>query len=428
MKKIIGLVLLFCIQSAFATNLIQVYRQAVGSDPLVQQAQAKALASQADITITRSYLLPSLDATAGATLSHNNQGNPQDNGTVATYGLTLTQTLFNYSDWLNLGTAQLNSKAANAQYAAALQDLMVRVAKAYFTVAQAQDELTISLKNQKALAEKLRQTRLRFKAGLSQTDDVSNAEAAYDTSKINVINARATLLDMLAKLQAITGLKYRNVAGLKQHFPLYSPKPLILSKWLTAAKQHNLNIVAAKLSMRAAKENIQAQELQRLPNINASAGFSGNESKNNGIASTSNNAAILGVKLDWPIYQGGLITGQTRKAEADYKNAVGIYLQNYRAAISNTQQGFTNVLADIDDIRAGQAAVKSNAESLRSTEAAYQAGTRNIMDVLTAQQALFNAENAYLKARYQYLINYLSLKQAAGTLTEADLRMINRWL
>jgi outer membrane protein len=413
----------------FATDdLMTVYRQALEADPTLAQSRSETLSEQENIAISRAGLLPEISLSGTATATNQRVGNPNNNGTVAQYNLSLKQQIFNFGKWITFQESKLSVKAAQANYAATLQDLIVRMVTAYFNQTEAYASWQLSRNNHKDLAEKLRETQLRYTAGLSKEADVANAKAAYDTSTTDVVMNFNRWLDARSELQAITGVNYEQLATLKNSFPLAVPQPNNLQQWLTVAQHQNLNLLSARFNADAAREKIRLENAGNYPTIDASLGFAGNRSQNNGLKTTNSAAAVGSLDLNLPIYEGGLVTADTRQAQYDYQAALAKYTFTYRATVSQTQQGYNDVLADIAKIQSGGLAVESNRQSLKDTDIAYQGGIRSMFDLLTAQQNLYQTELIYLQAKYNYFEAMIKLKEAAGTLNVDDVRAINQWL
>jgi outer membrane protein len=420
---------MLAITVAHATpDLLTVYQQALIADPIIAGAHTTALSAQENIAITRANLLPNVQFFASATANRAGQGNPAMNGTTDIYNINLQQTLFNYASWLNLQKNELTAKASLTDYAAKLQQLITRVANAYFDQAEADTRWQLSKANNQALSAKLRDTVLRFKVGLVKQADVANAKAAYDNSTIDVISARNNLLHTQLQLQEMTAVIYPKVALLKNSFPLISPQPAQLSNWLDQATAQNFSLLAARLIQQAAHKNIAMQRAGAYPILNANLSYNGNRSQNNGIATTSTSSGVAEVNFNLPIYQGGLIVAETKQAQYDYQTAHAYYLQVLRNVCNHTQQNYYDVLANLAKITSGKLALESNLESLNNTMIAYKAGIRTISDVLLAQQSLYQAQLSYVQSEYAYFRSLLALKESAGILTIDDLKKVDYWL
>lgn len=447
----IGLALTGLTTQAFAENLMQVYCDGVKNDPTFQHARAVRLANREALPQGIANLLP-LIGFVGTT-----QGNDQRvdfNGRAGTtkfnskaYGLQLTQPLFNFANWWTVIQADSTVKSADATYAAAAQDLMVRVATAYFKVLQAQDNLLFIQAQKASTARQLLQAQQRFEVGLEAITTVYNAQASYDLNVAQEIAAKNTIENNLEALRQITGCYYDHLAELKGAVPLIRPCPDSSDAWVESANKYNFNLLAARYTADAARAAVKVNFGGHLPVLSAvgsiqqangfttsslAAGPATGVSIGNSLAglggSTSVKNSAVGLLLTVPIYQGGLVLSQTRQAKYNYEAAAANMDTTYRNVVSSTRQQFNNVIAGISQIQADNQAVKSNSSSLASTEESFKVGTRTIVDVLIAQQNLLQAQQTYSSDQYSYIINTINLKQFAGTLSEDDLMKINTWL
>ena len=425
---IIALFIGFADQSfASSVDLWDVYQQALKSDPTYAQDFANALVTMDNVAIEKAGLLPNISLTGSATETHAEQGNPINNGTNDEYSLALTQPIFNYGIWLTYQSSQLSAKSASATLAANLQDLMARTANAYIAEALSQKIAVLNQGYLESLQAEFKQTQLLYRAGLAKGADLSSAQASVANAQVEVISANANEVIAQSQLQAITGVPYNDIALLKT-----SPNQLKvtdnLQTFLNQAKLQNLNLLAARFAMLAAKSNIAVEHAGHYPQLDADLSYSGNQSNNNGLGNTNSNGGTAGLSLTLPIYQGGLVVAQTTQALHQYQSDLAQYVITYRQTIQQTQQGYTDLLSSLQKMYAGQIAVNANQENYKQMEISYQAGIRTMVDVLLAKQNLYQAKLSLLDAEYGVLTSYIELKQALGTLSVNDLLAINRLL
>ena len=435
MKKIatkIGLLIAaLCISiTVSAKNLLQIYDLALQNDPTFKAAEANMMANKQALGIARSILLPSLDLRGSAARTFNKfkpTGNFSDTDTK--YAVSITQPIFNLVGWTSIRNANAIVKQAEATYNFAAQDLMLRVATAYFNVLQAYDNLRFSLAEQRALARSLEQNEERFKVGLIAITDVEQTRAQFDSVSAQVITDSNNIANRLEELREITGEFNNHLVGIKERLPLVKPDPTNINSWVDTANSQNYSLQAARFAMQAAKDNISVQSTTRWPVVNASGSYSYERHTNGGNAGLSNNNAVLaGVSVDFPVYQGGLVTANTRQATYQYAEAAANMEKIHRSTVADTRKAYLGVLSGIAVIKADKQAVISSQSSLKATEASYTVGTQTMFDVLNAQSGLYEQEKNLANDQYSYLISTLTLKQAAGTLSVNDLAIINSWL
>lgn len=431
--------LFFC-KMANATDLMDVYRDALCSDPTYQQAIAQRLANREAVPISMSNLLPALSGVVSPSITKNTSSGSATDGSPSTvrgynYSLTLTQTIFNFANFANVAEARATAKQADATLNAAAQDLMIRVAAAYFRILQDEDDLLSSDSNKTAFAKALDQIKQQFKVGLKTITDVYTAQASFDQASAEYITVQTRLQDDKENLRAITGKIYPHLATLNEKFPLISPMPADIDAWTVAAQKQNWSVKSAQYAADAARMNIKQQFGGHLPTLNVQAQYGVNYTETLGTTSvfilpgTSQiHSKSVQLNLNVPLVQGGLVVAQTHQAQYQYQAAIQQMEQQLRAAINTTRQSYLGVISGISKIEADKQTVKSLISSLEGMRAGYAVGTEILVNVLNQQQKVFGAKVVYARDRYEYVNNLLTLKQATGTLSPQDLQSINAWL
>jgi len=440
--------------SVHAADLLEVYQQAQCSDPIFQQAIAQRLSTKEGVPISVATILPNLSLTAQPSVSRigyagtqfttvipgltpNSFVSPRNNTLRAyTMNLSLTQTVFNFSQFSAVASQVALSKGADATLNAALQSLMIRVANAYFTVLKDEDNLSYSEASKLAFAEQLAQIKQQYDVGLKTITDVYTAQASYDSSVANYIAAQTTLSNDRENLRVITGVYYPHLLSLSEDFPLISPQPTNVERWVKTSVQQNWSIKASQFNVDSALQIIRQQFAGHLPTVNV-AGTLGRQyldnvngyqtlNQRNGPGTISTKELALNINV--PIFSGGGVTAQTNQATYNYQVAQQQLEQTIRNTINTTRQSYLSIIAGISQISADKQAIKSTISSLKGLEASYQVGTETLVDVLNQQQKVFQAQTQYATDRYAFVNNILALKQAAGTLSFDDLRGLNAWL
>lgn len=433
-KLFLGLMLFFGIlRPCFAADLLDIYQAALKNDTVYQAAISTRLSTREALPQSVAALLPSINWQA--TLSSNYQtitqappGNPLGSNRFASsgYSISIKQPLLNVGDWLTVKQASNTSKQADATLGASAQSLIYRVANAYFQVLLAQDNLRLAQSEKAANAKQLDQAKKRVQAGLDAITTVYEAKAADDKSVAAEISAQNALRNSQETIRQITGQTYANLSPFKPILPLLSPQPANVEQWITTATTYNLNLMASRYAMEAARDNIKIKASGHFPTVNLVGSYGRDDGLN--IGTTNRNNAVVGLQLNVPLFSGGAVSSNTRKAEYDFQTASANLDNLYRQVIVTTRQKYNDVLADISKIKAERQAIKSAQLSLDSTQESFTAGTRTIVDVLLAQQNLYDAKRNEASDQYSYLLDSLLLKQEVGTLKPKDLQQINQWL
>ncbi len=436
-KLVLGIYLFFSsFTPIFAANLIDIYKAALNSDPTYQAAVSTRLSQREAIPQSVAALLPNISAQANISNNYQNITQPptpgQPNGISnfqsQGYNISMRQSLINVNDWLAVKQANSTGKQADLTLAAAAQDLIFRVATAYFNVLSAQDTLRLTQAEKAADSKQLNQAQKRVQVGLDALTSVYEARAAYDKSVATEISAENTLRNNQEALRQLTGQTYSSIDSFAKKIPLQTPQPNHIEDWINAATQNNLKLMAARYGVEVAREKIKMQASGHLPNLSLIGNYGKTDTFNNVPSSLNKNGGTLGLELDVPLFAGGAVSSKTRQAQYDFQTASANLDNTYRLLIINTRQKYNDVLADISKIKAEQQAIKSAQLSLDSTEESYKAGTRTIVDVLIAQQNLYDTKRTAASDQYMYLLDTLLLKQDAGSLKPDDLVQINRLL
>jgi outer membrane protein len=348
------------------------------------------------------------------------------------YQAEITQTLFRWDQWQALKRADSQVAVAEATYRAAQQNLLVRVSRAYFDVLASEDTLTAAEAALQAFARQLEQAEKRFEVGLIAVTDVQEARAAHDTATAAVIAAKRVLASSQETLRELTGEHYAALVKPDDGMPLDQPQPLDEQLWVAKALENNLDVVAARLNVDVATGSVKIAQSGHMPSVDLFA--QRNQSSfdttqtNNGItgpADSDDTVDTIGVQVVIPIFSGGVTSSRVREQ---------VYLQraererldgSMRAAERETRDAYLGVIAEKAGVKALQQSVKSNQTALEATEAGFEVGTRTTVDVLDARRRLFEAQRDYARSRYDYLINTVRLKAAAGGLQASDLDAIN---
>ncbi len=429
-----------------AVDLMDVYYQALDSDPQFKQAYSQFLAQNEALPQAWAHLLPQLTLSALA----GRYGQRVDTGifkVAASYnGTTLqavaTQNIFNYQAWSQVQLAKASVRAALATFNNEAQQLMLRTTSAYLTLLLAQDTLHFAQAKKAANLKQLEQAQARFKVGLDAITAVYEAQAAYDQSTADVIASNNKVLNEAQNLSKITNHLYDHIATLRRHeIPLIAPEPNRIDDWVSTGLKQNFNLFVAKYNLESARENIKVQTAGNWPVFSIKGGSI--DTRYNDVPAQSNitgnfasqlfiprerliNTIELG--MNFPIFQGGLVASQTRQAKYQFQASSEQLEKTYRDVIANSHIAFNTVNDGISKVKADRQTILSQQSSLDSVYAQYKVGTRTMTDVVNAQRNLFEAQEQLASDQYAFINAILNLKYLAGTLNVDDLAQINAWL
>ncbi|MBY6188261.1 outer membrane channel protein TolC [Marinobacter hydrocarbonoclasticus] len=412
--------------AAQADDLLQIYQQALAKDPILLQAKANRDAAYEAIGESRASLLPQINATLGYsnTLYNREDDTREDDGFNGR--LSLSQSIYNHANYVNLDLTKQAASQAELAYNLQVQSLIVRVSQAYFDVLSAQDNLDFVQANKRAIERQLEQTKQRFAVGLTAITDVHEAQAQFDLAVANEIQAQNSLENSYEALREITGIAHDDLNILDTvRFSPSAPTPTSHEQWQTIAEDSSLQLLIDRLGVEIAKQQISLAKTGHLPSVGLTASYNENSSFSN---IPDNGEGTIGVEVAIPIFSGLAVSSQVKQANYNYVGAQQSLEETHRNVVRNLRASLNNVNASISSIRAFEQSVISAESALKATEAGFEVGTRTIVDVLNSTQQLYSAKQQLSDARYGYIVAVLALKQAAGTLSEEDVTMINQGL
>jgi len=436
-----------------ADTLLDVYELAVQNDPVIKAAEATYRAGREYEVLGRSPLLPQVGAEAqygetdvtqkssrtipigGQTFTSASDYDVQDE--EENYYLTLSQKLFDVPAWFGFKQGKELTKQAEAQFAADQQELIVRTVEAYVLVLRAIDNLKSSQAAEAAYQRQLEQTQQRFEVGLIAITDVHEARAAYDLAVVNRLTDEGNLGVAYEALSVLTGQPHSNLWLLGEEFPVIDPQPGTAEEWVKLAMDGNLGLKVANYAAEAAMQNSQASRAQHLPKITGQVNLldtstDGDNLDNVGRATYPTSVDTEGnsfmITMSMPLYAGGGVSSQRRQSYENYIAARETHTSVMRDTIQFTRSLHLGVVTDVQRVKARKQAIVSAQSALDATTAGYEVGTRNVVDVLNAQQVLYTAIRDYANSRYDYVVHLLRLRKQAGMLSPEDVHALNRWL
>ncbi len=419
----------------WADNLLDVYESARSNDATYLAAIAEYNAAREASPQAWSAVLPQINLQGTHAKVDRNTTSVNSsfitlgkrNFTNDIYSLTLTQTIFRKKQFEQINQADAQVAQAQADFENKKHELILRVAQRYFDVLGTKDTLIFAQAEKQAIEQQLLQARERFKVGLTAITDVHEAQARYDQAVASEIEASNQYAISLEALREITNVQPGPLARLGKQTPLVSPQPTDINAWVKIAIDNNLLLLAADKSREAARYALKAERAGHYPTLDFAAEY--NDSKNDDPDfGNKRNETKLSLQLNIPLYQGGAVSSTSRQAAANYDKAWQEHELQRRATERQARTTYLSVLSNISRANALKQALRSSQTALEATRVGYEVGTRTAVDVLDSQRELFRAQRNYARARYDYILETLRLKQAAGTLARNDLQLVNAWL
>jgi len=431
-QRILLLILLFVSHNLLAQDLLDVYELAREQDAQLKIAESNYLAAAEALPIAQSARRPQVNFSANGTIreADSSLSSPSSSTTNSIgYSLNLSQSLYNAETLALVNAAEAQVAKAEADLEASQQGLVLRVAERYFGILAAQDNVAFATAEKTAIGRQLEQAQKRFEVGLIAITDVHEAQARYDSAVARELLTQNLLDNAFQALQVIIAeppaLK---LAQLGDKLQLEIPEPAQSSKWVEIAAQNNRSLISALAALRAAEHARDQQAGSDDPKVDFIARYSDTRFDDDNLGEYDSNDLSLSVQLNIPLFTGGRINAVKQRAESEYQAARSAALLQRRLTSQQTRDAYLGVVSGISQVKALRQALSSSTTALKATEAGFEVGTRTSVDVLISLQGTYAAQRDYASARYDYLINILKLKQAAGLLNIDDLAEINRWL
>ena len=427
------------IAPAQAADLVTITRDALNNNAALASARSEFSGVEAARDVARGGLLPQVNASGSAT--HNeffeSQGSARNTGaggggdSYNTVSLTLeaTQALFNAVTRQEVTQAERQIDQQVYLLAATEQQLLIDVASAYFDILRAYEVLEARLAQERAIGRQLEQAREQFEVGLIAITEVEEARASFDQSRADRIAAESNLQVAFEVLEQLTGQRYASIEALGDSMPIAVPSPTDRNYWVEQAIERNPQVLAQQAGIEVSRVGVELARAGRLPTVQAFANYQYVDSDSELVlVSGYVTSAQVGVSANVPIYTGGSTSASIRQGTFQLESSQYDFESQRRTTIQQVRSLYTQVSNNVETVEARQQAIVSNRSALEATRAGYEVGTRNIVDVLNAEQSLYNAIANYAEARYDYVVNLLSLRQQAGLLDVEAIEEVNAWL
>jgi len=430
---------LFSSISFGAESLASIYQKALERDPEIAAAKFAMEAGQEQSSQGLSPLLPQLNLSGNIGRSHTktepdssdpvlgkNRSIDSDSQSI---GIILSQNLFNASNFKGYKQSKSASKQTSIEYKIAEQSLILRVAKSYFDVLSAQENLSVAQSQTRAFLESLERAKLTFKVGTATKTDKLEAQARYDLARADEISASNQLSIAKQALASIIGESPDNLLALNKQATLSMITPEDMQYWVDLAMKNNFQLELSQSGLEISSQEVSKLKSDRLPTLDFVASASKGKQydfRSDSDADTTNYKVAIELKM--PLYTGGLMSSRIREAEHLRSQQQQNQITSQRQVILQTQQAFLTAMNGKQQTDALKQALVSSESALQATRKGVEVGVRTNLDLLDAQQQFFATERDYSFAKYNYLLSVLDLKAAAGILSDKDVEQLNNLL
>jgi outer membrane protein len=417
-------------KTSSAEDLLTVYRLALHNDAELMIAEANYLAAIEVLPLAQSRNRPQVFFNAeGRHIEADDEDTGSNSSNNTLYGLNLTQSLYNYEINGDIEIAEANTRAELALLNNARQSLRLRVARTYFSILAAGDNVEFSYAERTAIARQLEEAQKRFEVGLIAITDVVEAQASFDLSEAQVILAENILENAWQALVVLTAdNSIRKLAPLGDDLKLSLPNPITVDAWVVLALNNNLELIAAQENLNAARYERDKNYRNRYPTLDFVASYESIDVDDELLGDTDRDELTVGIQLEIPLYAGGRLPAEQTQAEAQFRAAQNTTLLQSRLTVQRSRTAYLDVVSGISQVKALKQAFKSSQIAADATQAGFEVGTRTSVDVLISLRETFRTQRDYAGSRYEYLLNKLRLRQAAGILVEDDLKDANDFL
>lgn len=429
--------------SVHAESLIDIYDLALENDYTFKSAQSALLAGQESKAIARSLLMPKVNADGSWQYSETRTEIESSNPFAVKgeaiqkrqgpgFNVSLTQPILDFSALHEYERGKISEKIAIMQFENAKSSLLMRTATAYLQTLRAASKLTAAQSAEEAYRIQLQSADVKFNVGLARQSDVLEAQARFDAAVADTIIAKNNLSIYFDFIKVLTGKTHSELVALPENFNAKLPEPMDFKKWADSAASNNVRLNLDKLIAQQAYENSRSKASEYLPKVSGSVSYSENEDDrkyNNAVPDNFLNKGLsASLRLTVPLYSGGAISASAREANYRYLESLDKSNNTTREVAQEVHSIYLSVIANVSAVKARRAAIASSESALQYARRGYEQGVRNIIDVLDAQNALYQANQSYAEIVYEYLITGLRLKDSAGSLSRKDIEDLSQQL
>jgi len=419
-----------------AEGLMEVYLQAQQNDPLLKGAYYQQLSVKEGQRQALAKLLPTLTAfgeytdTSQDIVSSDNDvyGSGSSDYDTTAYGLTLTQPLFRWDSIAGYQKSKVESLQAEAEYLVAQQDLITRVAALYLDALSSRDQLHYVETEMAAVEKHYELASGRHQMGLIPVTDLHDAKARLAAIQAKAIEAQNQLDDAFQALSEVTGTTITNLNDLQAAIPLVSPQPADVATWIESGLDQNPAIILHQHAVEAARKEISRQRGGHYPTLDLVGSYSDEETDGSLFGGGSEVEDMdIALKLNLPLYQGGEISSRVRQAQHELSYSEQELTRQQRTVTRQVRSAYLGVQTSLSRVEALRQSIVSNQLALEAKQEGFMSGLYTSLNVLDAERDLSMVSIDYSRARYDYILNSLKLRQAVGTLADSDLAEIDLW-
>jgi outer membrane protein, protease secretion system len=415
---------------ACALGLLQAYEAALLNDPTYRAAVSEKAAGQQYKVLGRSHLLPnvsfnlSMNKNQADITTSNPLGDSKDHRSYTSQAASvqLRQPLFHPEGQARYFQGVAQTQLSDAQFLVRSQELIVRLVGLYAPAKYAEDQLAHAVAQRDAYAEQRQANERMLIKGEGTRTEVLEAQAKYDLSEAQILEARDNVTNTRNALSAVVGQDITSLDALADDFQIKPLLPARFDDWREIALANNPELAAQRQAVTVALEEVRKSHAGHAPRIDLIANISQNKSDTTNTFNQNTSLRSIGLQLSMPLYSGGAVDAATSQALANHDKALADLDTKTGQVLVELRKQYSLTLSGVLRIAAAEKSLSSAHLLVDATQKSVKGGIRTNLDVLNAQQKVFEAKRELALMRYNYLLSALRLRYSAGTLGQADLQ------
>lgn len=431
LAQVIGIGLMTHGSGAAAIGLLKAYEAALQNDATYRAAYYAKEGGKENRILGRSNLLPSLSA---------NYSNARSNSEITTAGRTrdeeylsksasvqLRQPVINMEGYARYKQGNLQADYSDTLFLSEQQQVALRVVGAYVEVLFKQDQLALAKAERDMYEERMKANDRLFEKGEGTRTDMLETRARLDVGEAAVLEAEDNLRATRVTLADIVGGEIGELDNLAQGFAQRPPENLGFDAWRRVAMERNPELKARALSVEIGQQEINKAKAGHYPRLDITASYSKSTSDSINTIDQEYKTRAIGFQVSIPLYSGGAVSASTRQAVANREKARAELQAETDKALLELRKNYDQLASSVSRITALEKAAESGKLLVTATEQSIKGGVRINLDLLDAQRQLSTTQRDLAQARYTYVLAYLKLRAAAGTLSGEDVREMSAY-
>ncbi|MCZ6719917.1 MAG: TolC family outer membrane protein [Proteobacteria bacterium] len=408
------------LSAGFAQSLEDALAMAYANNPTLEARRAELRATDEFVPQALSGWRPTVTVSAEVGKSEveteSSFFSSDETRTPQSYSLDLQQPIYRGGRTLSeTQRAEYLIEAAQAGLLSIEQDVLFDGVTAYMDTLRDQAVIELSINNERVLERQLQATRDRFEVGEVTRTDVSQAEARLSQAIADRIQAEGNLISTRSMFMRVIGLM---PAGLDWPEPA-AELPALESTAYDVARNQHPDVAFARSQERAAHQLIRSITGELLPELNLLAGLTRTDDQST--RDSSREAASISARLTVPLYQSGVVYSRVREArERAGQRRIEID-EAERGVVEEATRAWEALATARAEIAAFTDQVHANEVALEGVEQEALVGLRTVLDVLDAEQELFESRINLVRAERDEVVASYRLKSAVGELTVVHL-------